>query len=183
MKKIYFISTNDYKFKKFNEHFHLENVNVEQLSEETPEIQALDNKTVAEFSAKWAAEKFKVPVIKEDIGMYIKALGGFPGPYLNHIEKWIQTDGFLNLLNGKEDRSAFWEFCISYCEPNSDPVSFSTFPKGTIALQPEGEGGWIADKVFIPEGQDKTISQLIDNKTFQRDNKHYKLLESYLSKK
>lgn len=182
MKKIYFITTNDYKFKKFKDSFNVDGIIVEQLDEETPEIQALDNKTVAEYSAKWAADKYKVPVLKEDIGLYIDALKGFPGPYLNHIEKWIDTEGFLSLMANKKNRNAYWEFCIAYCEPSDEPKSFSTYPKGTIAFEAKGDGGWIADKIFIPKRKTKTISELIDDTSFQRDNAHYLKLEDYFLK-
>ena len=56
---------------------HPRSVAIEQLPKETPEIQAKTNREVAEFSAQWAANKFGLPVIKEDVGMYIEALGGF----------------------------------------------------------------------------------------------------------
>lgn len=183
MKKIFYISTNNYKYNKFKENFNISSISIDQISEETPEIQAHNNKIVAEFSAKWAANKFQVPVIKEDIGMYINSLRGFPGPYLNHIEKWLETEGLLNLISKKNDRSAYWEFCISYCEPNSDPISFSTFPKGSISETAKGRGGWIADKIFIPEGETKTISEMIDDNTFHRDNYHYVQLIKYLKEK
>ena len=180
MKKIYFVTTNNYKFQKCRTYFESENLDIVQLSIETPEIQAADNKTVAEYSAKWAADKYRTPVLKEDIGLYIEALSGFPGPYLNHVEKWIDTAGFLSLMANKENRNAYWEFCIAYCEPSEKPVSFSTFPNGTIAHEAKGSGGWIADKVFIPMGNLQTIAELLDEKKFKRDQSHYRALKDYL---
>jgi XTP/dITP diphosphohydrolase len=182
MKKIYFITTNDYKFKKFSEAIKLDKIEIVQLKEETPEIQAENNRKVAEFSVKWAADKFNRPVIKEDVGMYIEALNGFPGPYLEHVEKQLKTAGFLRLLNGMKDRSAYWEYAIAFCEPSKEPKSFYTQHKGTIAKEARGKSGWYADKIFILEGKNKTVSELLDANEYVRNDKHYQELKKYLQK-
>lgn len=181
MKKIYFVTTNNYKFKKFSNALDIQGIALEQLSEETPEIQEANNQEIAAFSAEWAANKFNVPVIKEDIGLYIDTLKGFPGPYLNQIEKWIETDGFIKLMTDKENRSAYWEYAISYCEPGQSPVTFYTHQKGSIATEARGKSGWYADKIFIPEEQTKTIAELLDENTYIRNEKHYSQLKKYLS--
>jgi XTP/dITP diphosphohydrolase len=182
MKKIYFVTTNSYKFQKFSEAVNASEIQLEQLSEETPEIQAADNRKIASFSAEWAANKFNLPVVKEDIGLYFNALKGFPGPYLNQIEKWVETDGFINLMKGKEDRSAYWEYAISYCEPGGKPTTFYTHQKGNIAQEARGKGGWYADKVFMPEGQDKTTAELLDEEAYVRNDNHYEQLKEFFTK-
>lgn len=181
MKKIYFVTTNNYKFQKFSQALDVESIELEQLSEETPEIQAANNQEIAAFSAEWAANKFNLTVIKEDVGLYFEVLKGFPGPYLNQIEKWIETDGFINVMAGKENRLAYWEYAISYCEPNKSPVTFYTHQKGSIATEARGKSGYYADKIFIPEGQDKTIAELLDENKYIRNENHYSQLKKYLS--
>jgi len=180
MNKIYFITTNSYKFQKFTESFQLDQYTVHQLEIEIPEIQAQTNREVANFSAQWAASKTKHTVLKEDIGIYIHALDGFPGVYLSDIEKQIKSEGFLHLLGGVEDRSAHWEYAISYCEPGEDPISFYTHQEGIISHEPLGQSGWFMDKIFIPKGKEKTIAQLLDDDEYIRNNDHYKKLEEYL---
>lgn len=182
MKKIYFITTNDYKFKRFTESARLGGFDVRQLKEETPEIQAANNREVAKYSAKWAADKFQHPVIKEDVGVYIDAYRGFPGPYLSQVEKQLETEGFLQLLSGVENRNAYWEYAIAYCEPGKDPVSFYAQHKGSYATEARGESGWYTDKLFIPEGQPKTVAELLDGNEYVRDEYHYALLREYLRK-
>ncbi|GIW57640.1 MAG: non-canonical purine NTP pyrophosphatase [Candidatus Dojkabacteria bacterium] len=182
MKKIYFVTTNQYKFEKFTQAISIPGIEIEQLSEETPEIQAPNNRQIAEFSAWFTAQKINLPVITEDVGLYIQTLRGFPGPYLNQIEKWIETDGFLQLLLNKKDRSAYWEYAISYCEPRQTPKTFYTHQKGSIAKEAKGNSGWYMDKIFIPEGQVKTISELLDNREYVRNDDHYLQLKEYLLK-
>lgn len=181
MKKIYFVTTNNYKFKKFSQSLDLQYIELEQLSEETPEIQAGNNQEIAAFSAEWAANKFNLPVAKEDIGLYIETLKGFPGPYLNQVEKWIETDGFIDLMRSKDNRSAYWEYAISYCEPGKAPVTFSTHQKGSVAPEARGKSGWYADKIFIPAGQDKTIAELLDENKYVRNEDHYSQFKTYIS--
>ena len=180
MKKVYFITTNDFKFKKFTEAIRLDSIEISQLKEETPEIQAKNNRLIAEFSAKWAADTFNHPVIKEDVGIYIESLAGFPGPYLSDVEKQLQTDGFLRLLDGKGHRSAYWEYAVAFCEPGKEPVSFYTHQKGTIATEARGETGWYMDKIFIPEGHNKTIAELLETNEYIRNEDHYHKLKEYL---
>lgn len=180
MKKIYFVTTNNYKFKKISLALDIQDIVLVLLSEETPEIQAANNQKVAAFSAEWAASKFNKPVIKEDVGLYIDALKGFPGPYLNQIEKWIETDGFIKLMNDKENRSAYWEYAISYCEPGQSPVTFYTHQKGKIVKEARGKNGWYADKIFISEGQNRTIAELRDEGKYIRNENHYIKLKQYL---
>jgi len=181
MKKISFVTTNHDKFIKFRKAVpHIEGVEIVELAVETPEIQARDNKDVARYSAKWAADKYNVPIIKEDVGLYIEALGGFPGPYLNHVEKWIQADGFIALLKDKKSRRAKYELCVAYCEPGKEPVCFSTYIYGSFEHRSKGKGGWIVDKLIIPDEGTKTIAELIDDSEFNRNKDHYNALMDYL---
>ncbi|PIY94006.1 MAG: non-canonical purine NTP pyrophosphatase [Candidatus Levybacteria bacterium CG_4_10_14_0_8_um_filter_35_23] len=182
MKKIYFVTQNDYKFKKFKKSINSSLFEFIQLSESTPEIQAATNAEIASFSAKWAADKFNKPVICEDVGLYINTFNGFPGPYLSQVEKWLKTDGFLKLTENVVDRSAQWEYSVAFCAPKKEPVSFSTFPKGKIAERAQGKGGWYADKVFLPDNDTRTIAELLDLGIYKRNKDHYESLVDYLEK-
>ena len=180
MRTIYFVTTNDFKYKSFINKVSIEGITIEQLKEETPEIQSTDNGTVARSSAKWAANTFNKPVIKEDVGMYIESLLGFPGIYLSQIEKWIKSDGYLKLMEGITNRKAQWEYAVAYCEPASEPVSFSAFQKGSISTEVKGIAGYFTDKIFIPEGESETIGELLDNGKYIRNEVHYENLQYHL---
>ena len=168
-----FVTTNDYKFKKFMEVAMDMNLDCEQLCEQTPEIQADSNADVAKFSAKWAAEKFKKNVICEDVGMYLKHYKGFPGVYLSYVEKWLGSEGLLKLMEDVADRAARWEYAVSYCRPGEDPVVVSTNLGGRIAYKAKGSGGWATDSIFLPEGESRTIAELLDVGEFRRSRFHY----------
>lgn len=177
--KIYFVTTNDFKYKCFIEEVGDGPCEFIQLSMATPEIQAENNRKVAEFSARWAANTRGAPVITEDVGLYIKSLNGFPGPNLSQAERQLGAEGILSLLDNK-GRDAYWEYAIAYCEPNSDPVSFYAIQKGQIANLQTGDIGWPVGKIFIPEGESETISTLLSKENYKRNNSHYHQMKKFL---
>ena len=183
MKTIYFVTKSGYKFECFTTSVKLPGAIFQKLEHNTPEIQSMENKEIAEFSASWAANKFRIPVIKEDIGLFIDALNGFPGPYLSHVEPLIKSEGFLKLMENKTNRRTRWKYTVAFCEPNKSPVSFSTVQEGTIALEPKGNAGYESDKIFIPWGSNRTIAELLETKQFVRNNGHYGRLKKYLQSK
>lgn len=180
---IYFITTNEFKFRSFTDAIKLDSYIVKRLAIETPEIQADNNRTVAEYSAKWAVEEKQCPVITEDVGLYIQALSGFPGPFLSQAEKQLGAEGFLALLSDKDERDAYWEYAVAYCEPGSEPVSFHAIQKGRITKEQIGTVGWPMGKIFVQDNQIETISVLLEKESYVRNNDHYVQLREYLSAK
>lgn len=183
LKKIFFLTTNEFKFKQFLSVVDLLGFNkyvFEQLKTETVEIQAENNEQVANYSSKWAANKFNLPIIKEDVGLYIDALDGFPGPYLAQIEKQLKSVGYLKLLEKSNNRQAHWLYSVSFCQPKQEPIVFSTIQEGVIAHKAKGSGGSFTDKIFIQQNETKTIGELLAENKYQRNNKHYQKLLCYL---
>lgn len=157
---------------------------IDNVKIETPEIQADDVTEVAKYSAKWAANKLGVPVLKNDSGLFVKSLKGFPGVYTHYADDTIGVDGLLKLMEGIEDREAYFKESIAYCTPGSEPIVFEGITKGTIAKEKSGKYGWSWDFVFIPEGEDKTLGCFPDEerwKFWSLDS--YKKLVDYLDNK
>ena len=57
---------------------------VDNIKMETPEIQADDVSEVAKYSAKWAANELGKAVLKNDSGLFVKSLNGYPGVYTHY---------------------------------------------------------------------------------------------------
>ena len=163
MKKLIYLTTNSHKIEEaktfFVEKYGFD-IEIMKPSFEVVEIQAKTCLDVASFSAKYAADKMNQAVLKSDSGLYIDALGGLPGPYNAYFDKQIGTDKFLNMLKDEENRKARIEHCFAYCEPRQEPVVFSGGSNGRISLAPRGERGRWHDKFYIPDGEDKTLSEL-----------------------
>lgn len=158
---------------------------IDNIKLETLEIQADDVTEVAKYSAKWAAEELKKPVLKNDSGMFIEALNGFPGAYMHYLDDTIKLEGFLRLMKGVENRNAYIKESLSYCEPGKEPIVFEGITKGRIAKRKAGKYGWgIIDHTFIPEGEEMTLGCFPDKKrwTFWSQDAYLNLAK-YLEQK
>lgn len=158
-------------------------VEVLQKKIDCPEIQDDKIENVSKFSASYAAEKLNTPVIKNDSGLVIEALNGFPGPYTAYVEDTLTEEGILKLMSNIENRKACFVEVISYCEPNKEPISFISKTEGTISLERRGEFGWSYDRIFIPKGEKKTLAEFDDDKRWKFwSDDAYILLKDYLEK-
>lgn len=157
---------------------------IDNVKMETIEIQADDFEEVAKYSAKWASKKLKCDVLKNDTGLFVEALNGFPGPYTHYADDTIGENGLLKLLNGAENRNAYFKEVLAYCEYGRKPITFIEITKGKIAREKFGTYGWTWDFVFIPDGEDKTLACYPDEerwKFWSLDS--YKKLADYLKNK
>jgi len=128
-----------------------------------PEIQDNSIENVSKFSAKYAANELKCPVIKNDSGLVIEALKGFPGPYTTYIEDTIEEGGILKLMQNEDNRKAYFIEVISYCEPGKEPISFTSKTNGIISKEKKGEFGWSFDRIFMPHGEARTLAEIPDD--------------------
>lgn len=165
MKKLIYLTTNKFKMEEANEFFKKKygfDLEIMDPDFEILEIQSDNCADVAKFSVKYACEKLGFPVLKSDSGLYIDCLGGLPGPYNHYFDKQIGVEKFLDLLKNEENRKARLEHCFAYCEPGCEPVVFTGGGTGTIAREPRGTRGRWHDKFYIPDGENKTLSELRD---------------------
>jgi XTP/dITP diphosphohydrolase len=185
MSKLTYITGNQDKINSAKEVFsRYPNIELVNKKIETPEIQSLDVKEVAEYSVKYASKELQTPVMKMDCGYYLEALNGFPGPLVKYFQNSITVDDLLKLLEGKSRMITIKE-CLSYCEPNSEPVSFVAEIEATMAMSPAGEGS-VFDKLVIYKGFDMPQAACNYDKIVAYWNDHldhYKRLADWLSHK
>ena len=184
MKKITCITVNEYEVvgaKGFLEPLGFE---VEAKNIDCPEIQADTMEEVAKFSSKYASDILKKNTLKNDSGLVIPALKGFPGVYTKYVETTLGVDGILKLLDGIEDRRAYFIEVLAYTEYGKNPVTFISKTEGTIAKVPSGENGWSWDFIFIPKGENKTLAHYPDNERWKFwDSTAYSQLACHLKEK
>jgi non-canonical purine NTP pyrophosphatase (RdgB/HAM1 family) len=122
------------------------------------EIQEMDLVKIVEYKARQAYEKLQKPVLVEDVAFYIDAWRGFPGPFIKWIEETMGYNA-LPALVPKENRNVEYKLVYGIY----DGKTFQTFEAstpGTIPLEPRGSNGWGLDFILIPEGQEKTLSEM-----------------------
>lgn len=156
-------------------------IEVDNVKMDTVEIQADSVEEVAAYSASWASKELKCNIVKNDTGIMIDALKGFPSAYTHYVQDTISEDGILKLMKGVENRKAQFVQALSFCEYGKEPVVFTSITKGSIAKRKSGKYGWCWDFIFIPEGETKTLGSFPDSKRFKFWNDTgYKQLINYL---
>lgn len=130
-------------------------------------IENAEIKAVAAALVEKGGRKF---FLADDSGLCVDALGGEPGlksaRYAptndERIEKVLKNlEGIKN--RSAEQRSAHFICAMALCDEVGKVLHTTTgICCGEIAFEPQGEGGFGYDPIFIPEGFDCTIAQLSD---------------------
>ena len=123
MKKITYVTGNWSKILSAKQILEPLGIEVSNVKMETTEIQADTVEEVAMHSAKEASDKLKCSVLKNDTGLYVEALGGFPGPYTHYVDEKLGEDGILKLLENVENRNACFIEAFAYCEYGQEKIT------------------------------------------------------------
>lgn len=184
MKKINYITTNKFKVKLAKENLEPLGFEICAQAIECPEIQADTIEEVAKYSSKYASNFLKEDTLKNDSGLVIPGLGGFPSAYTKYAEKTIGEDGVLKLMEGMENREAYFLEVLAYTEYGKETITFTSKTEGTIAKVKSGNDGWSWDFIFVPKNGDKTLASYPEDERWKFwDNKAYEQLAEYLSNK
>ncbi len=162
MKKITYVTGNWSKVMSAKNILEPLGIEIDNVKMDTTEIQADTVEEIAKFSAKEASDKLKCAVLKNDTGLFVEALGGFPGPYTHYVDEKIGEDGLLKLLEKEENRNACFIEAFAFCEYGNEPVVFKSITKGKIAKEKSGQYGWSWDFIFIPDGYEKAMGNYPD---------------------
>ncbi len=139
------------------------------------EIQADTALEVARAKASDAFRLLQQPVVVDDSELRIEALNGFPGPYQKYMTEKLGPEGFVRLMEGYGDRRAYFVSNLVFVGADGTQYEFSDDPYwGEIAEAvdtTEREHSWgPLWKVFVPEGLDRTISQLTPEEKKEYDH-------------
>jgi len=163
-KVIFFATNNINKFNEARKVLAEYKIAVGMLRVKALEIQNDDLKEIAESSVIDAFKKAKLPIIVEDAGLFVDALGGFPGPYAAYVYKTISNEGLLRLMERVEDRRARFQSVIAYFSKElKSPVCFDGEVVGEITREErkgEGNSGFGFDPVFKPAGSSRTFAEM-----------------------
>ena len=164
--RIYFVTSNPGKVKEFKRILK-GRIDLEYLKpgRDIPELESQDVREVVIDKAKKAAKIYKKTVLTEDTGLFINALDGFPGSLINretkkHEEGFKYWCDLLNSMNVK-DRSAYAIAAIAISTSKKNLAVYIGRVNGSITKKPmigQYVFGW--DSIFIPEGYNKSFSQL-----------------------
>jgi XTP/dITP diphosphohydrolase len=105
------------------------------------------------------------PVLSDDSGLSVDALGGTPGVYSARYAGPGCTDADNNLklvreMEGREDRAARYQIALCLIEPGQDARFFEADCEGSIGFEEKGSGGFGYDTLFLPSGHLRTFAEM-----------------------
>ncbi len=124
-----------------------------------PEIQSLDLLEVLRHKGDEAWRRLGRPLVVEEAGFDMEALGGFPGP----LVKWMldaagaEAMARTGLALGNPRAVAR---CLLYYRDAARTLIAQGAAAGTLVLPPRGSAGFGWDPVFVPDGHDLTFGEL-----------------------
>lgn len=184
MNKIIIVTGNIGKYNIANNIFKEKGLNLMQEKIETPEIQSYNVEDVSAYSALYASKTLNRPVIKSDVGYFISALNGFPGPFVKYINGMLSSEEILKLMENKVDRTIILKECLTYATPKGETKQFINEEKASIALKAYGTGSAF-DRIVVFEGQELPKSMNTDEEDLEHFKKSLKIYEDmaeYLKK-
>lgn len=167
MKKIIYVTGNKFKILLAKKYLEPLNIEIDNKKMNIPEIQADTLEEVSQNSALFASKILQKPLLVNDSGLIIPALNNFPSVYTKYIEQTITEEGVLKLMEGIEERTAYFKEVLTYIKPDEEPISFISISEGQIALKTEGEFGWSFDRIFIPKGETKPLACFNDDERWK----------------
>ncbi len=115
--------------------------------------------------ASLTARYLGIPALADDSGLSVAALGGAPGVLSARYGGPQATDEarcrkLLAELNGRQDRSAYFECVLSLAVPSGAALTYEGRCEGIITREPAGESGFGYDPVFFYPPLNRTFAQL-----------------------
>ena len=162
MRTVRMVTSNDGKAREFDRALEGIEWRVERVPAPYPELQADTLDEVAWASARYLLEAGLVepPFFLEDAGLFVDALGGFPGVYSAYVLSTIGTAGVLRLMEGQRDRAASFEGRVALCLEAGEVELLGGSCRGELAREARGEGGFGYDPIFVPQGHSRTFAEM-----------------------
>ncbi|HEV2429577.1 MAG TPA: non-canonical purine NTP pyrophosphatase, partial [Thermoplasmata archaeon] len=104
--EIAFVSSNEAKFREIRAILAPQAIRVRWHRRSLPEVQSAHLEEVVRAKLS-ACPRSKIPLLVEDSGLFLTALGGFPGVYSRYALETIGLRGILTLLRGRSRRAVF----------------------------------------------------------------------------
>ena len=124
-----------------------------------PEIQSLDLIEVLRAKGDEAWRRLRRPVVVEETGLELPALGGFPGPLVKWMLEAVGAEGIARTVHGLGDPRATARCALLYRDAEGERIAEGA-TSGTLILEPRGDHGFGWDPVFVPDGETATYAEL-----------------------
>lgn len=191
MKNIVFATNNSHKLQEIRSivggRYNILSLSDIDCHDEIPETaDTLEGNAI--LKARWVSEKYGYDCFADDTGLEVYILGNRPGVYSARYagepcDSEKNIDKLLSELDGLKDRRARFRTVIALIS-NNELKEFEGKIEGAIIKERRGNGGFGYDKVFVPEGYDRTFAEMesFEKNSISHRAKATQLLIDYLNK-
>ncbi len=179
------------KIKEFKEIFNSKNINVEILTLQDVKFDRKiveDGETFLDNARKKASFLFNIyhiPVIADDSGLIVEALGGEPGVFSARYagegsSDKANNDKLIDRVKNLKDRKAFFQAVIVFVNKNGDFFEVEDRCYGEIIDIPRGDKGFGYDPIFYLPQYGETMAEIditLKNKISHRGKALEKLIK------
>jgi non-canonical purine NTP pyrophosphatase (RdgB/HAM1 family) len=124
-----------------------------------PEIQSLNLLEVLRHKGEEAWRRLGRPLVVEEAGLDLAALGGFPGPLVRWMLEAAGAETLARTAQALGDPRAVARAALYYRDAGRTLIA-SGDTAGTLVLPARGRHGFGWDPVFQPAGSDRTFGEL-----------------------
>jgi non-canonical purine NTP pyrophosphatase (RdgB/HAM1 family) len=124
-----------------------------------PELQSLDLLEVLHHKGEEAWRRLGRPLVVEEAGFDLAALGGFPGPLVKWMLDAAGAEGVARTGLALGDPRAVARAALYYRDAQRTLIARGE-TAGILVLPPRGGDGFGWDPVFQPDGSDLTCGEM-----------------------
>lgn len=124
-----------------------------------PEIQSLDLIEVLRAKGEEAWQRLRRPVVVEETGLTLDAMGGFPGPLVKWMLDAMGPEGIARAAHALGNPRAAACCALIYVDGDVTHLGRGE-TQGHLVPEPRGADGFGWDPVFVPEGRTETYAEL-----------------------
>ncbi|MEM1182972.1 MAG: non-canonical purine NTP pyrophosphatase [Acidobacteriota bacterium] len=132
---------------------------LDSVKVDLPEIQSLDIAEVLRAKALEAFAHVRRPVVVEETGLTLDAMGGFPGPLIKWMLDAMGPEGVSRTAHALGNPSAEAVCALAYYD-GERILTGQGVTRGVMLETPRGEHGFGWDPVFRPLGSDLSFAEL-----------------------
>lgn len=154
---VHFVTSNSAKLAEVQAYLGTASIEVRPVLRRLPEPQADQLEPVVQAKLDATAD-IAGTVLVEDSGLFVDALGGFPGPYSSFAYRTIGVDGLLRLLTDRPRTARFRT--VAGLRREGRALLLHGEVEGTIATRARGAHGFAFDPVFAPDGSARTFAEM-----------------------
>lgn len=126
-----------------------------------PEVQELDLEVVLRAKGEEAWRRLRRPLVVEETGLELAALGGFPGPLVKWMLQAVGAEGIARTGLALGDGRVTARCALLWTDGERVTVAAGA-TAGSLVLPARGAGGFGWDPVFQPDGESRTYGELPD---------------------